>query len=110
MADAMGELGYSVEPATPNQMYLLMHLNEPAASPSPTPAKQQEPSGFKLAGFFRKNGKLFERLKGRPNEHTLSSGWNAHYIATSERDQIADWDVRESVETSAPGASTEDKQ
>lgn len=42
--------------------------------------------GF-LYGYFRKNGKHFDMLKGRPNVHTLSSGWVPLYTTKEAADR-----------------------
>lgn len=44
--------------------------------------------GF-LYGHFRKNGKHFDMLKGRPNVHTLSSGWVPLYTTKEAADRAS---------------------
>lgn len=47
------------------------------------------PSEGILYGYFRKNGKHFDKLKGQPNIHTLNSGWIPLFTTKEAADRAA---------------------
>jgi hypothetical protein len=65
-------------PAAPQAVQAQVPPEQRAWTPTPEPF-----------GYFRKNGKLYERLHGHPNEHTLKSGWFPLWAAPSSTEARA---------------------
>jgi hypothetical protein len=71
-------LAAQAAPAAPQAVQEQVPPEQRAWTPTPEPF-----------GYFRKNGKLYERLHGRPNEHTLKSGWFPLWTAPSSTEARA---------------------